>query len=64
MAPYLHQFSVVGQKVHLYGDNRDTFALYLASYLKNYAETLPSNGVIWNEFSEQRQHQSIRRASY
>ena len=48
--PYLHQFFTV----MLFGTN-------LHHNLKIYAKTAPSKSVIWDEFSEQHQHQSIKK---
>ena len=49
----LYQFSEVVQKMH-----------YIwIKFKKIYAGTARSKGAIWNEFSEQNQHQSIKKLS-
>ena len=57
LAPYLHQFSAVMQCLHFFGAICDKISLEfganLASNFKIYADTAPSNGAIWDEFSEQ-----------
>ena len=52
MTPYLHQYSVVVQKMH---NNKDKVMPELH---------LPAQGAIWNEFGKQNQHQSIKKAQY
>ena len=57
LAPYLHQFFTVVQNCIKFGAIWDKFALYLVliyhQNLKIYAKTKPSNGAIWDEFSDQ-----------
>ena len=52
LAPYLQQFSSLGQIIQFFGAIWDKFAFgaNLALNLKNYAETAPKNSAIWNEF--------------
>ena len=68
MAPYLHQYSAVTQIMQ--------FLVLFETYLKyNWckfsiiiknigAGTASNKGAIWDEFSEQSQHQSIRKPPY
>ena len=58
MVPYLLQFFRVLQKMHFFSAIWDKFLLYLVSIKNIDAENAPSNCAIWNEFSEQHQHQS------
>ena len=57
MAPYLHQISVVVQKMHLFGAISVEFALYFVPIISLLKELMPElhllKGAIWNEFSEQ-----------
>ena len=52
------------QKMHVFGAIWNKFSLYLGKLSikikKDYAETTPYNGAIWDEFSEQHKHQSIK----
>ena len=49
MVPYLHQFSALVHKMH--------------QNLNIYAGTAPSEGAIWERFSEQHQHQNIKKST-
>jgi hypothetical protein len=51
MVPYLHLFSAVVHKIHLFG-----------TIWENYAETSTSRGAILHEFGEKNQHLSIKSA--
>ena len=55
MVPYLHTVFV------LLRINYTIFGAKKASNFKNYAETIPCHGVIWDEFSEQHQHQIMNK---
>ena len=59
MAPYLHQFSAVELKMHLFvlfGINPYSILLKSIIIKKIDAETAVSKGAIWDEYSEQHQH--------
>ena len=54
LVPYLHQFPAMVRLCTFFGVNWYTFALNLVLISnKNYTETAPSNGAIWDEFIEQ-----------
>ena len=49
---------VVVQKMHSFG------AIWFSNIIKNiYARTAPSIGAIWHKFSEQYQHQNIKKST-
>ena len=58
MVPYLHQYLAVVRKIHFLGANWNKFPLFSNII---HAGTTPSKGAIWNELSEQHQHQRIKK---
>ena len=65
MVPYLHQYYAVLPKMHFFGAIWGKFALYYWKFSiiikKVNAETTHSKASILLEFSEQHQHQSIKK---
>ena len=53
--------------MHLFNVIQDKYALNLVLFYHNffliYAETVPFNDAIWDEFNEQHQHQSIKKCT-
>ena len=56
MAPYLHQFSSVVQKMHF------LLHIWCKFCIITDVRTAPSNAAIWDEFVEQHQPQNIKKA--
>ena len=52
MVPYFQQFSAMVHKMHFFSAIWDRYVSYI------YAETASIDGDIWDEFSEQHQHQA------
>ena len=59
---YLDQFSAELQKMPFLDDILNQLILLLMPYLKINSRTAPSNNAIFDEFSEQHQQQSIKKA--
>ena len=63
LPPSLHQFFAVVKILHFFGaigTNLHIILCYFSIKIID-AETALSNGAIWDEFSEQHQHQSIKK---
>ena len=68
MVPYLHQFPPVLHKMHFFGAFWRKFESFLVPIwhyiiILKKIRNCPSNGAIRDEFSEQEQHQSTRKAN-
>ena len=64
MAPYLHQFSAVVQKMQFEIEiNSNYIWCKFGIMIKLMPVVLPSNDAILDEFSEQHQHHSIKKST-